>query len=127
MKSDDILIDTQVLIWYYEGNKKLSSTHRKQIDDINNRVFISAASIWEIYVKVSIGKLDLIKDLEDFLIEYNFNKIELKFAHFNRLLQLPHYHRDPFDRLIISTAIAENYPVITYDSIFSTYEELILL
>ncbi len=127
MKNDAILIDTQVLIWYYEGNKKLSLTHRKRIEDINNNIFISTASIWEIYVKVSIGKLDLLEDLEDFLIEFNFNKIELKFTHFNQLLRLPHHHKDPFDRLIISTAIAENYPIITYDDTFSNYAELTLL
>jgi PIN domain nuclease of toxin-antitoxin system len=115
------LIDTHILIWYLSGNPSLNQEVIDEIQNPNNIIFVSKASLWEIAIKVSLKKLTIavsLVELEQFLAT-----ILLDFTHMDwqTLSTLPFQHRDPFDRLIISQAINGNLMLITDDSKFKLY------
>ncbi|RYE20517.1 MAG: type II toxin-antitoxin system VapC family toxin [Sphingobacteriaceae bacterium] len=119
-----ILIDTHILIWYLDGNDKLSDKLYYQLNDVQNDVFISIVSLWEIAIKMNIGKLSLSQSLieiQDYLTSKEFILLEVKFTHLNTLSTLPLHHKDPFDRLLIAQAIAENLTLISADQHFQAY------
>jgi PIN domain nuclease of toxin-antitoxin system len=123
------LIDTHILIWFVEGNDRLNEDVRSLIANPVNEIYISQASLWELTIKISIGKLFLstsVLELEVFLINHEFQIIETKFIHYEKLRNLPFYHQDPFDRLIISQAQAEDYTIITHDDRFKQYDVKLL-
>ncbi len=118
------LLDTHSFLWYIEGDKQLSANARKAIeaDDANN--FINIASLWEISIKISLGKLELKSHFSKVaeLIENNaFYILPVSFEDTLILSGLPFYHRDPFDRMIIAQAITNNLYTITTDKNFSAY------
>ena len=119
------LIDTSTFLWFISGNSRLSDTVRTLIAEIGNEIFLSIASLWEIAIKMSLGKLELSMSYEDLLsaqIEDNeINLLPIEKHHLKELVKLPFYHRDPFDRLIISQGISENLPVLTCDRLFNEY------
>lgn len=118
------LIDTHILIWFIEGNAQLSQNVQSLITNPRNDIYISQATLWEMTIKISIGKLSLsisLSELERFLIEHQFQILETKFSHYEVLQQLPFHHQDPFDRLIIAQAKAENYMIVTHDDKFKMY------
>ena len=120
-----LLIDTQILIWFLEGNKLLSQSRRQIIIDLHNDVFISIASLWEMAIKISIGKLILAKPFTDVLKQLVIDNIEILPISPDHTLQvstLPFHHKDPFDRIIIAQSQIENLPVITEDGEFSNYK-----
>ena len=119
-----LLIDTHVLIWFLEGNKSLSKPHRQIISDSQNDVLVSIASLWEIAVKISLGKLTLAKPLADVIKQIAVENIEVLPILPKHTLQvsiLPFHHRDPFDRIIIAQLQVENLPIVTNDIEFSHY------
>lgn len=102
-----ILIDTHILIWFLEGNNSLSKSRRQIIADSANDVFVSIASLWEMAVKISIGKLTLAQPLADVIKQINIENIEVSAILPEHVLQvstLSFHHRDPFDRIIIAQA-----------------------
>ena len=119
------LLDTHTLIWFLTGDKKLSDKARHLIDNPGNRKFLSIASLWEIAIKVSLGKLALNKSFEKLFPEQlHFNRIEILDITVDNLIKLttlPFHHRDPFDRLIIAQALVEGLPIIGADVIFDAY------
>ena len=119
------LLDTHTLIWFLTGDKKLSDKARSLIDNPNNRKFLSIASLWELAIKVSLGKLALNKPFERLFPEQlHFNRIEILDITVDNLIKLttlPFHHRDPFDRLIIAQAFSEELPIISTDTIFDAY------
>jgi PIN domain nuclease of toxin-antitoxin system len=119
-----LLLDTHVLLWYLEGHPSLPEAQRLQIEDRRNQVAVSAASLWEITIKVSIDKLELMDDLttiETTLLRQGIQILRIQAAHLQRLLSLPFHHRDPFDRLIIAQALAEEMTLVSDDTAFSAY------
>jgi|SRR5215203_3606755 len=119
-----LLIDTHILIWFLEGNNLLSKPRRRIIADSNNDVSMSIASLWEIAIKVSIGKLTLNKPLADVIKQIGIEDIGILPISPEHTLQvsiLPFHHRDPFDRIIISQAQIENLSVMTDDQEFGNY------
>jgi PIN domain nuclease of toxin-antitoxin system len=121
----DFLLDTHSFIWFLNGDKSLPQKLRNIIADPASNCFISIGSIWEIAVKVSIDKLTLhgrFEEIEQFLQVNNIKILPIQFNHTKKLLELPYYHRDPFDRIIIAQAFSENMPVITKDLLFKKYE-----
>lgn len=119
-----LLIDTHVLIWFLEGNKSLSKPHRQIISDPQNDVFVSIASLWEIAVKISLGKLTLACLLADVIKQIaaqNIDILPISPQHVLQVSTLPFHHRDPFDRIIIAQSQIENLPVVTNDIEFSYY------
>ena len=119
------LIDTHILIWFIEGDEKLSKKAQALIANPANNIYISQASLWEMAIKISIGKLSLsisLSELELFLSSNQFQILETRFRHYEILRNLPFHHQDPFDRLIIAQAKAEDYILITNDNRFKLYD-----
>ena len=119
------LLDTHTLLWFLAGDKKLSHRARQLIDDPSNEKFLSIASLWEIAIKVGLGKLDLDKPFEQMFPErLDFNRIQILDITVDSLIKLttlPFHHRDPFDRLIIAQGLVEGLPIISVDMIFDAY------
>jgi PIN domain nuclease of toxin-antitoxin system len=119
------ILDTHAFLWFVSGDKQLPITVKDKIIDINQPCFISIASFWEITIKNQIGKLELNISLEE-LFEYaNRNQIEvvqITYDHLFTLSTLPQHHSDPFDRIIISQAIAEKMTLISKDKEFKKYK-----
>lgn len=120
-----ILLDTHVLIWLVEGDKNLSTVARSTIEDEDNSLYLSIASLWEITIKLSLGKLDLQLSVdemvESFLIPGGIEILQIETGHLSILRDLPLHHRDPFDRLIIAQAQAEKMTLISADGVFDLY------
>lgn len=120
-----LLLDTHVLLWFYFGNPKLSATARAAILDPGNEKLASAASHWEIAIKVSHGKLNLNETFPDFvqhgIFDQGFHILPVEPQHTAVLIGLPHHHRDPFDRLLIAQALVEGIPIVTGDPAFALY------
>ncbi len=119
------LLDTHTLLWFLQGDKKLSDKARQFIDNPSNEKFLSVVSLWEIAVKVSLGKLALGKSFERLFPEQlHFNRIQILDITVDSLIKLttlPFHHRDPFDRLIIAQAFVEELPIICADTAFDAY------
>ena len=117
------LLDTHSFIWFVTGNPRITPKIRSQIE--NNDNLLSIASIWEIAIKSSLGKLNIGMPIEA-LVEQQIigNAIELLSITTNHLAvvaTLPLHHRDPFDRLLIAQAMVENLPIVGIDKIFDEY------
>ena len=119
------LLDTHTLLWCFNASPSLSSRARKLIEDGSNEILVSAVSAWEIATKVRLGKLptgvDLIGEFELYLSHLGFDSLPISIAHAVRAGGLAGEHRDPFDRMLISQAQAENLPIISNDRIFDEY------
>lgn len=124
------IIDTQILIWQISGNTRIHSDTIGIITNADNEVYVSWASIWEITVKASIGKLFLgisLSELEKYLNQNGYKILDFNFRYFDVLKTLNYFHRDPFDRLIISQAIAEALTLITSDDKMEQYDVKLIL
>ncbi len=120
-----LLLDTHAFLWFIAGNPKLSNPARKLIENLENKKFLSIASLWEISIKASIGKLRLNLTFPDMVRTHiNDNLIMLlhiKPEHLEIVRSLPFHHKDPFDRLIIAQSQLENMPVLSRDKMFGEY------
>ena len=119
------LLDSHAFLWFVAADKQLPETVKDKIEDINQSVFLSAASLWEITIKHQIGKLDLditLQELFDFADRNQIEIVPITYEHLLALSRLPNHHNDPFDRLIIAQAIAEDLVVITRDKLFKKYK-----
>lgn len=118
------LIDTHILIWHGENNPKLGTPILSIINDPANEMYVSHASLWEMAIKISIGKLKLghtFRELEVLLMRNGFTLLPFDFIHYETLSTLPFFHNDPFDRMIIAQAISEKIEIITHDEKFRPY------
>ncbi|MBW4479896.1 MAG: type II toxin-antitoxin system VapC family toxin [Tolypothrix brevis GSE-NOS-MK-07-07A] len=119
------LLDTHTFIWFFKGNTQLSNQIRVLIEDENNEKLISTASIWEMAIKQSIGKLSFHLQFEEFITQQlslnDFNLLDIKIEHLTVVSTLPLHHRDPFDRLLIAQAMVEQIPILSADSAFDAY------
>lgn len=119
-----VLVDTHALIWYLEGHKSLSRNKRDFIINPANEVFVSVASLWEIAIKISIGKLKLKTSLTDVINQLAVQSIEVLTiapGHVLQVATLPLHHRDLFDRMIIAQSKVEFLTVVTTDPEFAAY------
>lgn len=119
-----ILIDTHILIWQLEDDKRLSAFHGDLIEDQNNSILISIASFWEIAIKASRGKLSLARPIEDIFIgigQTTSSILPIEPEHTLQVSKLPFHHGDPFDRMIIAQAMTEAIPIISTDDSFANY------
>jgi PIN domain nuclease of toxin-antitoxin system len=123
------LLDTHVFLWYINGDQVLNENIKNTINDNSLERYVSIASLWEISIKISINKLKLthnFETLDGYLKANKLKLLALKFDHLIGLKNLPHHHNDPFDRLLISQAIAENLTIISADRHFNSYPVNIL-
>jgi PIN domain nuclease of toxin-antitoxin system len=119
------LVDTHALVWFALSDSRLSATARTLLADPNNEVLVSPASYWEIAIKVNLGKWQIgvpYPDLIDSLwTVYSFQILPILPEHTARLIGLPNYHRDPFDRLLAAQAMVGGMPIVSADATFDQY------
>ena len=116
-----LLVDTHALLWWLTDDPALSPTAREALADPANEPLVSAASVWEIAIKRSLGKLTAPEDLPERISDEGFSWLAISPAHAWQVRDLPNHHRDPFDRMLIAQALTEHVPVITTDSRFTQY------
>lgn len=117
-----LLLDSNAFLWWVTNSRRLSTVAREAIADDTNAILVGIGSLWELAIKRSIGKLDFPHDFRAVLSDEAFELLSINFEHLRALEALPLYHRDPFDRLLIAQAIAENIAVVTTDSKFAHYD-----
>lgn len=110
-----LILDTHILLWWWDDSPKLPQEARDLIADLDNEVFVSAVSIAEIAVKKSIGRLEVDDDFAHGIEADGFTELPLSAAHGGRLAQLPLLHRDPFDRMLVVQAQDEDATLLTVD------------
>ena len=126
----DLLLDTHAFIWFMEGNLLLSNKARQAIENPENKILISITSLYEIAIKLKISKIGFDKPIAAFfndITEYNLTLIPISERHlitYEDIPLLPN-HKDPFDRLIIATAITDRLSIISIDKQFKHYKELV--
>jgi PIN domain nuclease of toxin-antitoxin system len=123
--TNQYLLDTHVLLWYLNGDQRITQKPQQIIADFENQCFISIASIWDVAIKIQIGKLKLDINLKELRKKLNEEKIEilpLAYEHIMEILPLEKHHKDPFDRIIIAQAKFEKLTVITKDENFQKYK-----
>jgi PIN domain nuclease of toxin-antitoxin system len=121
-----ILIDTHVFIWAVIDSKKLNRQMRRVLLEASE-VFVSSASVWEIAIKVRLGKLE--GDPFKFVTaisQSGFHELPISAHHAAKVSELPLYHRDPFDRLLIAQALYESLQLLTTDSVLCQYSDLVM-
>ena len=120
-----LLLDTHTFLWFINGSPQLSDYGRHLIEDESNERFVSIASLWEMSIKASLGKLLLnfsFADLfHDHIIGNAIEIIHILPQHLEILLDMPFHHKDPFDRLIISQGISEDLQILSRDKTFDKY------
>ena len=128
--NSDLLFDTHSFIWWADEPAKLSPAALAALEDEDNRLYLSDASIWEMQIKVQLGKIILKLPLPD-LIESQKRDNDVEILHITTehilaLDKLPFHHKDPFDRLLIAQSIVEGLTIVTLDSEFSAYPAKLL-
>ena len=119
------LLDTHTFIWFVTDSPQLSTSAKALIEDEYNEKWLSVASVWEMAIKCSIGKLTFDSPLQTFVeqqIQQNsMDLLSIQIAHLAIVSTLPLYHCDPFDRLLIAQAMVESIPIISGDVVFDAY------
>jgi PIN domain nuclease of toxin-antitoxin system len=116
-----LLVDTHALLWWLADDASLSPTARDAIADPTNEPLVSAASVWEIAIKRGLGKLVAPDDLPDRIADEGFAWLQITAQHAWHVRDLPMYHGDPFDRLLVAQALIERVPIVTTDARFGEY------
>lgn len=121
----NLLLDTHALIWFAEGSAELSDLARQALESDANSCYFSVVSIWEMAIKIGLGKLVSARPLEpDFrrLLERNgLEQVGVDYQHAAAVAALPQHHRDPFDRLLIVQALLEDLTLVSQDAVISDY------
>ncbi|MEX1328005.1 MAG: type II toxin-antitoxin system VapC family toxin [Desulfobacterales bacterium] len=121
-----VLLDTHAFLWSITGDDRLSKTAEEIFLDPDNNLFFSAASFWEICIKLSLGKLSLKREwFKTIQEEMRINAVQwlpVEMRHCVELTKLPFHHRDPFDRMLIAQAMTEDLQLLSRDSRLSAYE-----
>ena len=118
----NIILDTHIFIWTIAQPEKLNANWHSEIESRANTVYVSAISIAEITIKASLGKLNIDFDPVEIAVASGFELLDFSSEDAMQLLDMPYHHRDPFDRMLIAQAIANDYQLITSDNKFSPYD-----
>ena len=116
-----LLVDAHALLWWLTDDPALSATAREAIADPANEPLVSSASVWEIAIKRSLGKVTAPDDLPEQIAGGGFTWLPVSARHAWQVRDLPPNHRDPFDRLLAAQALTEGVPIITTDAHFTDY------
>lgn len=122
------LLDTHLLLWAAGQPERLSKPARELIENPDNSLYFSAASIWEIAIKSSLGREDFKADsrlIRRGLIDNGYREISISSEHAAGVQSLPLVHKDPFDRLLIAQSLVEGMPLVTVDPVLSQYPGMI--
>lgn len=120
-----VLLDTHAFLWWILDAAELSKRAKRTIASPANECLFSAASCWEIAIKASTGKLDIDGTIERFVPHHlalnGFRELPVDIGHAAGVARLPFHHRDPFDRLLVSQALAEDLAIVSADPVFRRY------
>ena len=121
-----MLLDTSSYLWFVTDDGRLKHNSRELIEDSDNEVFLSLASVWEMAIKSSLGRgLELPRPFPQFIDDEidkdRFRILNITVVHIKRVSDLPPVHRDPFDRLLIAQSLVEELPIVTNDGMFDAY------
>lgn len=121
-----ILLDTHCWLWWFNDPGKLSQEATEALADAENEVFISAVSVWEVALKTSLGKLEIVDSLENLMAlslrDQQMRALDVSWRHAQHVISLPMHHRDPFDRLLVAQSQIESLPILTADAQVLAYE-----
>jgi PIN domain nuclease of toxin-antitoxin system len=121
-----LLLDTHTFIWWDSAPTNLPAKTFERLESPSNLVLLSLTSLWEIQIKSQLGKLTLRGNLADIVQEQQAENslvlLPIEFSHILELEQLPHHHKDPFDRLLIAQGRVEDATIVSRDSIFQSYD-----
>jgi PIN domain nuclease of toxin-antitoxin system len=120
-----LLLDSHTFLWWVKDDHSLKRRARAAIADVDNECFLSHASIWEMAIKASLGKLKLPSTIERFVVEHcetnSFHLLPITLAHIASVEDLPLHHRDPFDRLLVAQARYEAMTLVSRDASLKAY------
>jgi PIN domain nuclease of toxin-antitoxin system len=120
-----LLLDTHTFLWFVWDDRQLSLPAKTAIESDANEIYLSAASPWEVSIKVSTGKLSVGQEVDAYFEEHlsrnRVNLLPISLAHVGRVAILPFHHKDPFDRLLIAQSLTETLPLVSADSMFDRY------
>lgn len=121
-----LLLDTHILLWWLSDDPLLPAEARGAISSPDNEVMVSAAAVWEIAIQKAVGRLEAPDDLLEALITNDLQTLEIKASHALQAGGLPPHHSDPFDRIMIAQARAENLTLVSVDERFPQYDVALL-
>jgi len=122
-----LLLDTHILLWSLSDDPKLSGKARKLIESASD-IYVSSATFWEMSIKVGLGKLNVdLEAIRDYCEESGFIELPISTEHAIAVKDLEHHHRDPFDRLLVATAMTEPMKLLTADPHVAKYTSLAIL
>jgi len=120
-----LLVDTHAFLWFIDDDPRLSR-HARQVMTERNELLLSIASLWEIAIKISLGRLAIPLPCDEFMKQQlRMNRIStlpIEIAHLTLVAELPFHHRDPFDRLLISQGLKEQLTILSKDTAFDAYQ-----
>jgi PIN domain nuclease of toxin-antitoxin system len=119
------LLDTHLLLWWLSNSQLLPEEARDLISNPNNTIFVSAVSLWEVWLKSSVGKLRVPSGFTQKLASEPFEALPLRAEHTQGVAMLEWHHRDPFDRMLIAQATSENLVLLTADRALGAYGRLV--
>ncbi|MGH3066732.1 MAG: type II toxin-antitoxin system VapC family toxin [Gaiellaceae bacterium] len=117
-----LLLDTHVAIWFFDDPTLVADDAREAIGDPTNRAFLSAASVWEIALKRSLGRITMPDGLDVGATRAGIEELPVTWAHGRAAAELPPVHRDPFDRMLVAQAMLENLVLVTRDPLVMQYD-----
>ncbi|AUG07194.1 type II toxin-antitoxin system VapC family toxin [Pseudomonas sp. S09G 359] len=122
-----VLLDTHILLWVLTDDPKLSNKAKKLIESAAE-IYISAATFWEMAIKVGLGKLTVdLEEIRECCLDSGFVELPITSEHAIAVKDLEHHHKDPFDRLIVATAMSEPMKLLTADPQVAQYTSLAIL
>ncbi|MDT6922523.1 type II toxin-antitoxin system VapC family toxin [Pseudomonas atacamensis] len=122
-----LLLDTHILLWTLSDDARLTTKARKIIENAAD-IYVSTATFWEMAIKVGLGKLNVdIEEIRQYCIDSGFIELPVSAEHAIAVKDLEHHHRDPFDRIIVATAMTEPMKVLTADPLVAQYTDLAVL
>ena len=119
-----VLLDTHAFLWFQAGDRRLSRSARAAVEAADAELVVSAATVWEMAIKASLGRLRLSDPVERYIGEkvgQGYLVMPVSWEHAARVEQLPWHHRDPFDRLLLAQALVERCPIVSRDRVFRKY------
>ena len=116
-----LILDTHAALWWLSGDERFGRTAEDEITDATNQVLLSAAVVWEVAIKRSLGKLEAPEDLAAALVGAGAQPLPVALDHAAAVERLPWHHRDPFDRLLIAQAIVERAALVSADESLHAY------
>jgi PIN domain nuclease of toxin-antitoxin system len=116
-----LLLDTHVFLWWCADDRRLGEAEREVIRDGANDVLVSTASVWEMAIKQSLGRLKVPEPPSSAVARLGIGRLSISFEHAEATVQLPPIHRDPFDRLLVAQAKLEGLTLVTTDPLVRSY------